>query len=247
MFVSGFMSNAFANLNFDDFSTMDGLRLNGDAAHFGNRLRLTPARGSQSGSAWFIVPQFIEDGFETGFQFQITELINDGADGLAFVIQNSSISALGALGGCMGYSGDGDYCSDCDGWWCSPPPGIANSIAIEFDTWLNPDPFNDPNDNHVSVHTRGMLPNSPEERFSLGVTTNIPNMKDGNVHTVIIGYIPGEMAIYVDDFTSPCLVVPLDLASVLSLSNGEAFVGFTSGTGWAAENHDILSWYYTAL
>jgi hypothetical protein len=246
MFVPGFVPNAFANVNFDDFSAMDGLRLNGDAAQFGNRLRLTPSRFDKRGSAWFITPQFIEDGFETGFQFQITEPIFVGADGLAFVIQNSGISALGDGGGCMGYSGDDNYCLSCDGWWCQPPPGIANSIAIELDTFFNV-AFSDPNDNHVSVHTRGMLPGSPDERFSLGATTAIPNMKDGNVHTVIIDYIPGEMAIYMDDFTSPCLVVHLDLARVLSLSNGQAFVGFTSGTGGDAENHDILSWYYTAL
>jgi hypothetical protein len=45
-----------------------------------------------------------------------------GADGFAFVIQNNvnTTSALGGVGGQMGFG------------------GINNSLAIAFDTWQNP-------------------------------------------------------------------------------------------------------------
>ena len=46
--------------------------------------------------------------------------------------------------------------------WDPPGQGISNSIAIEFDTSHNID-FGDPDDNHISVHTRGLLPNSPDQ------------------------------------------------------------------------------------
>ena len=42
-------------------------------------------------------------------------------------------------------------------------------------------------------------------------------------------------------------IVPgLDLANLLRLDNGTAWVGFTAGTGNTYETHDILSWQFGA-
>jgi hypothetical protein len=223
---------AYADFTFDDFSQIAGLSLNGSAAQFGNVLRLTPFLDSPTaGSAWFTNKQPVQDGFETTFQFQITALGgildcegNTGADGFAFVIQNERISALGNTGGNLGYS------------------GIANSLAVEFDTWCNP---SDPNGNHVSVHTRGKDPNSSDEAFSLVSATVIPNMSDGNIHTVKINYVPGTMRIFLDNLMTPILEVSVDLASTLNLDGGQVWVGFTAATAGAQENHDLLNWSFT--
>jgi hypothetical protein len=223
---------AYADLAFDDFSQIAGLSLNGSAAQFGNVLRITPSLGSfEAGSAWFITKQLVQDGFETTFHFQITALGGSldcegktGGDGFAFVIQNERVSALGRSGGSIGYD------------------GIANSLAVEFDTWCNP---NDPNGNHVSVHTRGTYLNSNDEAFSLGSSTTIPNISDGNAHTVKINYVPGTMRIFLDNFMTPVLEVSVDLASTLNLDGGQAWVGFTAATGGAQENHDLLNWSFT--
>ena len=105
---------------------------------------------------------------------------------------------------------------------------------------------NDPNDNHISVHTRGTQTNSAEESASIGWSTAIPNLSDGNLHTVKIDYSPGAMDIYVDDLTQPKVSAPITLTTTLSLaSGGRAWVGFTGSTGGAVERHDITSWSLT--
>lgn len=70
----------------------------------------------------------------------------------------------------------------------------------------------------------------------------IPNMSDENVHTVYIEYNPGILRIFLDDLQNVALEIPINLATTLALENGQAFVGFTSATAGAQENHSILSW-----
>ncbi|WP_199248851.1 SBBP repeat-containing protein [[Phormidium] sp. ETS-05] len=217
-------------LNYEDFSSLAGLNLIGSTVQLGDTLRLTPKNrtsGSQIGAVWHATPQSVEDGFETTFQFQINDLGGSGGDGFAFLIQNSSATAIGSGGGHLGYS------------------GIYNSLAVEFDTFDNNEPGTlDPSDNHLSVHTGGTRRNSVGIA-PLGVTSDIPNMSDGEVHTVTVKYIPGTMQIFMDDLSTPVLTVPVDLGNTLNLDNGKAWVGFTAAASAAWENHDILNWTFS--
>jgi hypothetical protein len=200
--------------------------------------RLTPSAPYQRGAVWLINKQFVATGFQSTFQFRISDPrgliqstpfgIQQGGDGFAFVVQNFGIPVVGPPAGFLGYH------------------GIPNSLAIEFDTWLNYEPgFFDPNGNHVSVHSRGLMANSVSESASLGWTTAIPFLKDGAVHLAQINYVPGSLQIFVDNLAVPALTVPgLDLSSLLRLDNGTAWMGFTAGTGSAYEAHDILSWQF---
>jgi hypothetical protein len=163
-----------------------------------------------------------------------------GGDGFAFVVQNASLRfprglALGDGGGGIGYN------------------GIANSLAVEFDTLQNPPgefegELGDPNGNHISIQTRGTLPNSAGSTFSLGSTTQgppaIPLLADGNVHTTKVAYVPGTLTIFLDNLTKPVLSVPVDLGTTLSLDNGQAWIGFTAATGGRSQAHDILSFSF---
>ena len=154
----------------------------------------------------------------------LTNLINGGADGIALVIQNSSDFELGGGGWGIGYM------------------GIPRSLAIEFDTWQN----SEANDNHVSIQSLGLLPNSPESVATIAQNTLIPYLSDGQIHVVKIAYVmPGELLVFLDDLSSPVLAVPVDFTSLLQLTDGTAWVGFTSATGAAYENHDILNWSFT--
>jgi hypothetical protein len=233
-----------ANVMFSNFSSTSGLTLNGDANVVGDRLRLTPAEYLQRGAAWSTAREGVGDGFDTVFRFRITNpagFFNDfggepGADGFAFVIQAIGPTALGDYGGSLGYGEEPG----------GSQPGIARSAAVEFDTWFNPPTETaDPNGNHISVHTRGLLANNAHESFSLGSTTTIPNLSDGAFHTARIAYTPGSLSVYLDDLLNPRLVVPLDLSSTLGLDDGRAWVGFTSGTFNAWQNHDIHDWSLT--
>jgi len=126
-------------------------------------LRLTPAIAAKRGSAWFNVQQPVSGGFTTVFTFQFTQGSLPPADGIAFVIQNSALSALGQTGGSIGYA-DG---ATCDGETCvNSGGGIPNSLAVEFDTFDNGAATDDPNANHIGIQSCGIVggvpqPNSP--------------------------------------------------------------------------------------
>jgi hypothetical protein len=243
------------SIDFKEFTAEQGLTLNGAArvASAGEKkvLRVTPAEELQAGSAFFTEKVALKDGFETTFTFQITGAVDVGADGFAFVIQNSGAKALGSTGSGLGY-GAADAGEEA----------IAKSLAIEFDTFSLKEAgaddgmdFGDPNGNHISVHSRGPEPNNVDESYSLGtVTEGLPSFKDGKPHTVKVSYTPGSLKIYVDNMEKPVqtLAIKLDAfsgkgfqnASVLD-ADGKAWVGFTAGTGGLWENHDIQSWTLT--
>jgi hypothetical protein len=210
-----------AGFNYPDFSSVNDLNLSGDARKFETSLRLTPAISNQSGSAWYSNAQSLACGFETSFRFQITNPTGNGADGFAFVIQNNDDRVLGEFGESMGYG------------------GIENSIAIEFDVFQNP--F-DLDGNHISVQTNGIFANNSHPDYSLGSTSKIPDISDGNSHRIKIIYSPGSLEVYLDEDDTAALIVPVDISSILNLDNGKAWVGFTAATGLDAENHDILNW-----
>lgn len=240
---------ALAQISFLDF---ESLQMNGSAIQATNGggqhvLRLTQdGQGYSAGSAWYITRQSVANGFTTVFQFQITHE-GQSADGFAFVLQNASnfgeggqLSALGGVGGDIGYGSTGDETS------------IDNSLAVEFDTFQN---SWDPNANHVAVQSCGTGNNTPdhnqicnsEQSSNLGIAA-MPgvNLADGKVHTVILQYDPGTLSIFVDNAAIPVLTVTVQIANLLSLNEGgTAYVGFTGATGALTENGDIMSWTLT--
>src|ERR1019366_699933 len=76
--------------------------------------------------------------------FQLSGSTNTGfgpADGIAFVIQNSALTALGPNGCGIGFGGSA---------YCTPGSGIPNSLAVEFNTFNN-GPGVDPSSNDVTI------------------------------------------------------------------------------------------------
>lgn len=233
LLVLGVSKNIFAAtyLVFDDFSSTSGIVLNGDA-HIANTtdgdvLRLAPAVVNKSGSA-FSSLRFNVSGFSTFFSFRITEpggvydLSNKyGADGLAFVIQPISSSTLGGAGGGIGYY------------------GISPSIAVEFDTYHNPQ---DPSSNHLGLNINGSI------NHDLGFPTADvnPPFDDGSVWYAWIDYDGSTLEVRVNQTGIRPQVAMIshliDANSILGTS--DAYVGFTAATGGGWGNHDILSWEY---
>jgi hypothetical protein len=227
-------------------------------------LQLTSSSGNQTGSAWYGTPQAVENGFTTSFQFQFTNPSAPPADGIAFVIQNSSLAAIGYTGGNGGALGYGDDDSNANP---SSGEGIPKSLAIEFDTFQNVwDPAANPTTgsiSHVAVQSCGTGPNTSHHNYLCGGTAGVnsnstlgapvvtPNMADGAVHTVTITYYPvtastpANIHVMLDSADLYPNGVDVDLASI-GLTNGtNAFVGFTGATGGDFETQDILSWTFT--
>ncbi|MBW3622138.1 MAG: hypothetical protein KY468_01855 [Armatimonadetes bacterium] len=236
-----------STITFDyaNFITMDNLWLLADAAKAGERVRVTPAGMGKVGALYYGSKVMLQNGFETTFRFQLTDLrplpgFRPGADGLALVIHNSNGGFLGDPGGALGYGNSISRC-DCDGYSLG---GITNAIAVEIDTWSNDVQYSDPNDNHISVHNTRVAADNVDERHSLGWSLAIPDLKDEKVHTVKVHYVPGTLSVFVDNLAHPALKVPLDLSKDLVLDNGRGWIGITAATGAGYENHDVLSWSF---
>ncbi len=220
-------------VNFSSFANPNGLNLVGAATTESGVLVLTPSVAGTAGAAWFNTKVNVASGFETRFRFQINQVVNNGADGLAFVIQDESALALGGFGGSMGYA------------------GITKSLAVEFDTYRNTVaqnsfPSDEINDNHISVQSRGIVPNSEFREYSLGSVSPTQTIADGAVHDVIIRYSGNTLSVFFDNAVQPILSVPVNISTFLSLSSGMAYVGLTAGTGIDWQRHNILDWSFSA-
>lgn len=256
MFRASLLAAVFAvapvwanSFTFSDFSNPGGLTLVQDTSVTANRLRLTAALENQVGAAWYSNLVDVQAGFTTTFQFQITDrgghspdwepgVSNNGADGFTFMVQNASPTALGLYASGIGYY------------------NIPNSLAVEFDTWHNKPSYCEPNGNHIAINSLGTLNNRPEHcagtefdgtftNPTLGITPVAQDMSNGTIYTERIVYSPGTMNVFFNDLSTPILSVAVDLSTLLNLDGGRrAYIGFTSSTGGAWENHDILSWQY---
>jgi hypothetical protein len=210
------------------------LRLVGSAVLNGKMLRLTPAERHMAGAAWFEEKLTVSGGFETSFEFQLTGQggLGPGADGFAFVLQNSGPDALGNRGSAGGFAlGEVQRYGQAQ--------GIPRSIAIFFDTFRN-ERFGDPSGNYIAICTAGKPRQMRWPPPRLAYTRKLPvNLKDGQVHETRIAYKPPILTVVLDGRT--VLTSSVDLSTVVD-ADGAAYAGFTASTGNGFENHDILNW-----
>ncbi len=215
-------------IEFNDFSSVAGLQLNGSAKQAGNSLRLTDAL-VQGGSAFLTNSIALDNGaaFSSYFSFAMTNPmgIGDadgaGADGIMFVVQTNA-NNVGGGGGGIGYV------------------GINNSVGIEFDTYNNAG--DDQNSgNHVGINLNGSV-------ASVALAHENTPFNNGALWHSWVDYnsVTKKLEVRYNNVAqrpvSASLSYTVDLASVLKSNN--AFVGFTSGTGAGGNFHDIKSWTF---
>lgn len=227
--LSATVAGADAAINYPDFSSVAGLQLNGSAAQAGSVLRLTDDL-AQGGSAFSTTPVVLSGAsFSTYFSFRISDPVGwsdgdgQGADGIVFVVQTLA-NNVGGSGGGIGYA------------------GIGNSVGVEYDTWHNGE-LGDNDGNHLGVDLNG----------SLNSVSQVPvgtRMNDGNVWHSWVDYngATDTLEVRLSTLGVRPLVADIsfnvDLETILGSPN--AFVGFTSGTGAAGGDHDILQWEFRA-
>ena len=225
-------STLFNFADFSDTSNLTFTRSAQKATSFDGQssvIRLTDS-GFQNGSAFLTSPISLSNdaSFSTFFQFQITDPQggpeNDGfgADGIVFVIQTVA-NNVGGGGAGIGYE------------------GIPNSLGIEFDTWNNGLFVDGGNGNHVGINLKGNI--ESERRVNVETRLN-----DGDIWNSWVDYNGATDLLEVrlsqtqERPADPLLSYNVDLPSVLGKT--DAFIGFTSGTGSASGDHDILSWKF---
>lgn len=216
---------------FRDFSDLSAFTLNGVTRNIaadkarGKALRLTNNL-DQSGSAFLSQLVSIDNdaSFSTYIQFRITNPMGisdgvQGADGIVFVVQTQADN-VGGYGGGIGFE------------------GIQNSVGVEFDTWHN---GQDSDGNHVGIDING----STTSVVAKPIETP---MNNGELWHAWVDYNGQadmlEVRISRNDSrpTTPLISHEVDLVEILGKT--EVFVGFTSGTGSAGNNHDIIAWNF---
>lgn len=231
-FLAGTRTTHAQTVVFSSFSATTGLTLNSSAAATttdGAVLSLVDSHRNDRGSAFTTTTRNVS-AFSTSFQFRISHPGGSadptgsvGADGIAFVIQRAGNTSLGSNGENLGYS------------------GILQSIAVEFDTFKNTTQL-DPNSNHIGVDTLGSL-------ISLSTVNVTPNFDDGNLWTAWIDYNGSTLEVRASENGIRPVTALLSYSLSLTMLNTtlggtSAYVGFTSATGGAYGDHDILTWTF---
>jgi hypothetical protein len=204
-------------LRFSNFSrATSSLTLNGSAKLNGNRLELTDGNINEAGSAFTTNPVNV-DSFITQFRFQLT---NPNADGFTFVIQGGGPTALGALGGGLGYA------------------GLGSSVAVKFDLFNNQGEGSD----STGLYTDGASPTVP----AIDLTNTPINLHSGHVCFVGMTYDGTTLTVTEADTTTNKTAKQSYAVNIPSLvGGGIAYLGFTGGTSGMTAIQDILSWNYT--
>ncbi|SDD63179.1 lectin-like domain-containing protein, partial [Aquimonas voraii] len=207
------------------------LNFNGNAYINGTELRLTEAASSQAGSAFNNrrVQLGADYSFSSYFTFRMLNPGGDGADGLTFTVQTSSNSAV-TVGGGLGYQ------------------GINNSIAVEFDTFVNGGGDADPN--HVAIDINGDVSHNVYTAAQGYYAAYGNEFANGNTYHVWVDYNGAnqtmEVRVHGNNSRAAAPVVlnksGINLASILGTN--QAFIGFTAATGGSWETHDIQTWYF---
>jgi Legume lectin domain len=216
---------ASAAVNYPDFSDTAGLKLNGTAAEDSNGtdefIQLTTQASGQNGS-FFTKKSVVKPAknFKTRFQITQHDSASFAGDGMAFVIQEDSPSALGGSGGGLGYS------------------GIDKSLIVEFDIYANFE-NNDPNSNHVGLMLNGDAANhlaAEDPGFAL-----YPNAPYAWVNYKAESK---KLKVYVSTGDtkpdSPLISEQVNLKK--TLDGHEGYAGFTAATGDATAVQSVLSW-----
>lgn len=244
------VQDAAARLLISPGGSVSSLQTVGSAVAMAGQATLTKAgHHGVAGAIWSSQPVPVDSGFIADAELTVSPAAAPGSsrgDGIAFVVQDDQrgSAALGDAGGDMGYGGTP----------CSPDrrPGISHSIAIEFDTYQNvvgdcpAEISDDPNANHVSVQSRGTLPNSGDAYYSLGtVKKSLPNLGDATPHTLQIVYLPGNLTVWVDRHA--VLSVAMSLPGLIGLTSGQATVGFTAATGTFTDTHRVMNFKFRSV
>lgn len=193
------------------------------------RLRINDDTGSVDGTVWFRRKQNLAAGFESNFSLNFLNFTQDplgGADGLAFVIQNSPQGAATVAAS-------------------FPERGLAaNAVNITFDSYKNDD---EESSATVQVRSGAQL----LRRVDLSTFPGIVLTKAGDLtqidpsaapYQVRVTYLPGDLDVYVNGvLVIDSLSVDLGVAGALD-GQGMAYVGFSGRSGGAYESHDVTIW-----
>jgi hypothetical protein len=208
-----------------------GLTLNGNVALRNTALQLTDGGQYEAGSAFFSTPIGTAY-FQTSFDFQLTgkSTTAPDADGIAFVLQNEGLNALGTPGGGLGYG----LPSLTEG---GTP--ITTSVAVKFDLFDN----DGEGISSTGFYLNGAAPTVP----ALDLLPSGIDLHSGDVFHVVLVYDGSNLNLSITDQMTKATFSTQSPANLPELLGGPtAYAGFTGGTGELTAVQSILNWQLTS-
>jgi hypothetical protein len=213
-------------VNFTAGFTGTGMQFNGNAKLNGSRLQLTDSTTAfyEVGSAFYTTPVSVTS-FTNDFTFQLG---SPNADGFTFTIQRVGPTALGPVGGGLGYGASTQ----------GGPLGLPTSIAVKFDLYDN----DGEGTNSTGLYTNGAAPTLPATTMGGNV-----NLHSGDTFHVLMTYDGTSLKMTITDTLNPAQTFttswPIDIAN--TIGGTTAYVGFTGATGGATATQEIVNWSYS--
>jgi endoglucanase len=203
------------------------LTQNGSATLNGSKLELTNSQLWEAASAFVNNPVDVT-GFNTQFTFQLSAGTST-ADGFTFTIQDAGPTALGSLGGGLGYGTDGVHSGNT----------VGNSVAVKFDLYDNQGEGAD----STGLYTNGA---NPTNVGSIDLTPAGLNLHSGDIFQVNMTYSGTSLAVTIKDTqTNTTFAHNYTINIPATVGANSAYVGFTAGTGGLTATQDILTWTFS--
>jgi len=195
--------------------------------------QLTTNSANDKGAIWSPAPINLTLPFD--MTFSIYAGAADGADGMAFVLQQNP-TGVGDVGATLGYRDIGAP---------SVPPISTKSLAIEVDTW-NSSPavvtdIGDAVNDHMGIESN----NSVEH--NLGGPYLIPNVETGTYHTFRVIWNPSLQVMSVLLDGAFVFAYNGDIITNIFTGNPSVYFGWTAGTGGAFNEHRVCMYRNAAF
>jgi gliding motility-associated-like protein len=188
---------------------------NGSAFATGsNCFTLTPPVNTQLGSVWATSTIDLTQSFDLNFTMSFGA--NDGgADGNCFILQPTGTNVLGIGGGGMGFE------------------GIPVGFAVEFDSYTNGSPNNDPWYDHIAFLKNGVVNHGSANNLAGPVQANATNanIEDNASHQVRMVWNAPTMTFSCYFDCNLRLSATIDMVNSIFLGNPIVYYGFAGSTG----------------
>ena len=191
--------------------------LNGSANSIGNNTyQMTTTINNDFASIWNSSMLNLNQAFQIDAELNFGTKDATGADGMAFVLQQSNTTYAPTLG-------NADFAI------------IDPSLIIEFDTWNNQN-YNDISDDHIAILKDG---SSDHNVNSLLNPISLGNIEDGNWHTTTINWDPLLQNLTIDFDGVQVAILNYDIVQNIFNNNSAVYWGFTATTGGSNNNQSV--------
>jgi subtilisin family serine protease len=221
------------------FADHGDLTANGSMIFAGTAAQLTsgaPGVFNQAGS-FFTTSRVDITSFVTSFTFQLTAGTNPVGNGITFTIQGTSPTALGPLGGGLGYGPDQPNTGQ---------RGIRNSVAVKFKTIVNV--VGQETGNDTGLFTDGRSPTVPEAGSGdvlMPLDAAVIDLHSQDPFQVLMTYDGATLHVTITDTVTNMSAEQFYTVNIPGKVGGNvAYLGFTGGTGSHTGFQVINTWTF---